>query len=192
LNNYLYQHIFRPPEIRKIVVELLSVIICLALLSSPVESRADAGVSEEYQIKAAYLYNLIKFIQWPVDQANLLVTKICVVGSNPFLTQLENLTSRTANGRPIEILYKPAMKRIEDCNILFIPKNFSDSKKLLHYITEKPILTVGEKPSFLEQGGIVSLVVASNKVQLHINQSRAKSVGFEISGNLLEVAKIVQ
>lgn len=172
--------------------DLFSLLIILVCMSSSVDSRSDIDTSDEYRIKAAYLYNLIKFIQWPKGDKLLLVTHICIIGSNSILKPFKNLSNRKAKGRPIEIHYQSDSDQLDRCNMLFIPGNYSNSEHLLSLISSSAILTVGEKPSFLEQGGIVSLVVASNKIQLHINQSQAKSNGFEISGNLLEVAKIVK
>jgi hypothetical protein len=161
-------------------------------MSNSVYSRSDIGTSDEYKIKAAYLYNLIKFIQWPKDDKLLLVTRVCIIGSNSILKPFTNLSHRKVKGRPIEIHYQSDSGRLDRCNMLFIPSDYSNPENLLSLISSSAILTVGEKPSFLEQGGIVSLIVASNKIQLHINQSQAKSNGFEISGNLLEVARIVK
>lgn len=172
--------------------DLFSLLIILVCMSNSVDSRADIDTSDEYKIKAAYLYNLIKFIQWPTGKDRFLVTHICIVGSNPVFNAFKKLSNRKAKGRPIEIHYHSDTDRLDRCNMLFIPRDYSNSRSLLSFISSSPILTVGERPSFIEQGGIVSLVVARNKVQLHINQSQAKSIGFEISGNLLEIAKIVK
>ena len=172
-------------------VDLFSFLIILACLSNSADAQSEVDSSDEYKIKANYLYNLTQFIQWPNNE-HLLVTHICIVGSHPILKQLKDLSNSKAKGKTIEIHYQADTVQLDQCHMLFIARDYADSGSLLSAASSSPILTVGEQPSFLDQGGIVSLVAAHNKVQLHINQSQAKNKGFEINSHLLEVAKTVK
>ncbi len=152
---------------------------------------SDDVVSREYKIKAAYLYNLIKFINWPASKLlSSTTTNICVYRANPFDGHLNKLSSRKAKGREITINYLKADDDRSNCHILFIPNAHADEIQLIEQ-SDQSILTVGENQSFLTDGGLISLVVANNNVQFQINLTKAKQLGFEISGNLLEIAKIV-
>ncbi|MCP3907205.1 MAG: YfiR family protein, partial [Oceanicoccus sp.] len=117
-------------------------------------------------------------------------TNICVYRANPFDGHLNKLSSRKAKGREITINYLKTDDDRSNCHILFIPNAHADEIQLIEQ-SDQSILTVGENQSFLTDGGLISLVVANNNVQFQINLTKAKQLGFEISGNLLEIAKIV-
>ncbi|ARN75800.1 YfiR family protein [Oceanicoccus sagamiensis] len=171
---------------------LISRYLCLlVLMTAPALANEDI-VSREYKIKAAYLYNLIKFVNWPESEAlSQSTTNICVFGDNPFDGHLNKLSSRKAKGRDIQITYLQPQQDNAACHILFIPRSAS-AEIAKHDKTKPQLLTVGEDKQFLEEGGLISLVVANNNVQLQINLTKAKELGFEISGNLLEIAKVVK
>ncbi len=171
---------------------LISRYLCLlAFIAAPALANEDI-VSREYKIKAAYLYNLIKFVNWPVtEQLSNTTTNICLYGDNPFDGHLDKLSTRKAKGRNIQVSYLKANQDQSSCHILFISSSSSANTTLL--TQEHPyLLTVGEDNQFLDNGGLISLVVANNNVQLQINLTKAKMLDFEISGNLLEIAKVVK
>jgi hypothetical protein len=145
----------------------------------------------EYQVKAAYVYNLIKFIDWPLIKQQRQSTRICVLGSHPFAKYLDKLAQNKAKGKSIEVIHMSADGEFSDCNILYILKDAPHFERVLAQWSTSPILTVGENTGFLSRGGIISLLVAANKIQVHINQKHARDVGFRISGNLLEIATVV-
>ena len=165
-------------------------------------TAADELVSREYKIKAAYLYNLIKFVNWPSSakkqhKTEPPATKICVYGYNPFSNHLDKLTERTAKGLPIKVTYIDNLQAdskhaLPGCHIVFISKSTPLQTSLLQAMSDQPLLTVGGHRNFLDDGGIIGLVVDKNNVQLQINLTQAKKLGFEISGNLLEIAKTVK
>lgn len=169
-----------------------------AVLLPPVALCAEKTISREYKIKAAYLYNLIKFVNWPSaassEMQTLGHTSICVLGHNPFLTHLEKLGSRQARGRGIDVKYIVRLEPPHYCNIIFISGQNENSSQLLNnsQLMSPSALIVGEGADFVDGGGIVSLVVNNNNVKLRINLTQAKKIGFEISGNLLEVAEVVE
>ncbi|WP_159931068.1 YfiR family protein [Oceanicoccus sp. KOV_DT_Chl] len=153
---------------------------------------AEENFAREYKIKAAYLYNLIKFINWPASHTPEAATNICIVGNNPFDTYLDKLTTRTAKGLPINVRLLATTDEINNCHITFFSHKAGSNPKLIDRASRYPQLLVGENMQFLDNGGLISLVVVDNNVQLQINLTRAKATGFEISGNLLEIAKIVK
>jgi hypothetical protein len=156
---------------------------------------ASDELAREYRIKAAYLYNLSKFITWPDEgaQDKSAPVMICVYGYNPFGQYLEKLQERTVKGRPIAIRYVNDHQPISGCQILFISQhNTTTPKALTMSPSSSPVLTVSDDEDFLNHGGLVALVTVNNNVQLDINLSRAKQAGFIISANLLEVARKIE
>lgn len=156
---------------------------------------ASEELPREYRIKAAYLYNLSKFITWPDENAqdkNTPIT-ICVYGYNPFGQYLEKLEERTAKGRAIAIHYVNERQPANGCQILFISQHNTTAPKVLAAPPPyPPVLTVSDDEDFLSRGGLIALVTVNNNVQLDINLSRAKQAGFIISANLLEVARKIE
>lgn len=161
-----------------------------------VVARAHADeLSREYRIKAAYLYNLGKFITWPHEDEmpkDAPIT-LCVYGYNPFETYLDKLQERQIRGRSIAVRYVGEHDSVESCQMLFISQLNTAQPKLLGAPPPyPPILTISDDQDFLSRGGQVSLVVVSNNVQLDINLTRAKQAGFSVSANLLEIAHRIQ
>ena len=173
-------------------VKLYAVLICILVLGWPKQAFAEDSSMREYQIKAAYIYNFIKFIDWPADSQQRQSTRICVLGSHPFAKYLDSLEKNKAKGKSIEIIHASSDAALSDCNILYILKDTADFEQILAKWSPSPILTVGESSSFLSNGGIINLALVANKIQVHINQKHAREIGFRISGNLLEIATVVQ
>jgi hypothetical protein len=144
-------------------------------------------ISQEYQIKAAYLYNFLKYVDWPEPINRTFL--ICVAGQNPFGSVLDGLTSNErVRGNPVktEIIlgFEPG------CDVIFTPRT-SNIPAYLQGAAGKPILTVGETPRFIEQGGIVNFFLENGKVRFEINRNAAERAGLRFSSRLLQLAKIV-
>ena len=155
--------------------------------------------TREFQIKAAYLYNLIKFIDWPATQNdsaegnNIAATHICVLGRNPFGPHLDKLESRTANGKAIKVRYLNVGDNLANCDIAYLSKYLEHNPEMMQQLGDiQGLLTVGTTQQFIDTGGMIALVVVENSVQVRINHSITKAAGFIVSGNLLEIAKVVQ
>jgi hypothetical protein len=117
---------------------------------------------------------------------------ICVFSNSPFQQYLDVLTERKIKGRPIDIIYVNEPVALQACNILYLSKDNPHTLALLNQSKQYPLLTVGETTEFLSKGGIISLVIDDNNIKLQINLTQAKQVGFEMSGNLLEIAREIQ
>jgi hypothetical protein len=152
-------------------------------------------VSREYRIKAAYLYNLSKFITWPDEEklSNATPITLCIFGHNPFEHYLDKLRDHPVRGRPIDIRYLDEKQTVDDCQLLFISQHNARTPKLLAASPPyPPILTVSDNQDFLDRGGMVALISLNNNIQLDINLTRAKQAGLTFSANLLEVAHRIQ
>ena len=166
----------------------------LALMAMGARAGAD-DLSREYRIKAAYLYNLGKFITWPHEDEMPKGAPItlCVYGHNPFDNYLDKLQERQIRGRALAVRYLGEHDAFESCQMLFISRlNTTQPKLLSAPAPYPPILTVSDDQDFLDRGGEISLVTVSNNIQLDINLTRIKQAGFSVSANLLEIAHRIQ
>ena len=184
------------------LLKLILILACITHNASALSQTATATETStettpsltdlEYRIKAAYLYNLSKFIQWPGEVANTQETiDICLFGGNPFNDYIYKLEEREARGRPIKIINNPAADKLLSCEIVFVPINANKPDEFLATVQASNILTVGESDRFIGQGGLINLNLENGRVQLTINNTKAKNRGFIISANLLEIARQV-
>jgi len=165
-------------------------VILILLLSMFPLSALD--LSLEYQVKAAFLLNFTKFIEWPPDPADPAApAAICILGEDPFGPALDQMVSgETLQGRKLEVLrvHRPLPT---SCKVLFIGRSEKDRAAILQSLGPG-ILTVSEGGGFLQAGGIVDFVVDSHRVRFDISQSAAAKEKLKISSKLLNVARTVE
>ena len=141
----------------------------------------------EYRVKAAYLFNFVKFVEWPPEAAGGPLT-ICVAGRNPFGSVLsETIRGETVNGRPLvsRVILEPE----PGCDVLFIPRGAA-APAYLRAARGTATLTIGEEPEIIARGGIISLDLEGTSVRFTINPAAAERGGLRLSSRLLQLARI--
>lgn len=159
-------------------------LITLFLILLPVAS-AQAQDSREYSVKAAYLYNFAKFIEWPKSDK---VLDICVLGDNPFGNSLRLLEKEKAGDRAIRVYNKTTRDTIGRCDMIFISKSSDALDDIFAYLRGKPVLTVGESDDFARTGGMIGFVMVHGRVKLEINSGAIAAAGLTVDPTLLEIA----
>jgi len=181
---------------RTLVLKSARLLIALAFASNLLGIQAQAQGSSEYAVKAAFLYNFAKFVEWPPgvfgnDGAPLVVG---VVGDDPFGSALDQtIRGKSANGRQLIIRRFSWGQNLRECHILFISS--SERKRLsqiLDSLRGAGVLTVGETDHFNQQGGIINFVIEKGKVRFEINAGAAESSHLKLSSKLLALAKSVR
>ena len=160
-------------------------IVFALVLAAPAVLRAQE-VPLEYRVKAAYLFNFAKFVEWPDAGATGPIT-ICVAGRNVFGDALaDTVKGETINGRPLAV--RLILEPQPGCHIVFVPRGAAASAYLRSARTS-PSLTVGESPDFIEQGGIVNFTREGANVRFEIDSDAAERAGLRISSRLLRLAR---
>jgi hypothetical protein len=166
--------------------------VVLLLLAS---TRAQSPTAGEYQVKAAFLYNFAKFVEWPPSSFSNASAplQICIFGRDPFGDGLRALTAdKTVNGRRFEIDTVVDLQHARTCHILFIASSVPiPVKQIVEALGGANVLTVGDTKGFAEQGGMISFVLENDRVQFEVNRKTAEQAGLKISSKLLSVAKLV-
>lgn len=147
----------------------------------------------EYQLKAAFLLNFTKFIDWPESEhgADNVPFAICIYGDDPFGPALDQIVQgESVNGRRL-VVRRLARSVPESCQVLFFSKLESKIHSVLSSLPAG-VLAVGESEHFLSDGGTISFIVENRRVRFGINQRNARSAGLRISSKLLNLAKTVQ
>lgn len=161
--------------------------LALVFVSAGALAAAQEDVPLEYQVKAAYLFNFTKFVDWPsraFTGAGPLT--ICVAEASPFGPVLSGtLAGETAAGRP---LAARVVRNPSSCHVLFIPRGVPAGAHL-RGVGMQPILTVGESPDFLRQGGMINFVLEEGRVRFEIDREAASRTGLMISARLLQLAR---
>jgi hypothetical protein len=173
--------------------KLRRLIAVLALCSAA--GIAEAQSPTEYQVKAAFLYNFAKFVEWPARSFPAAGTPLtfCVVGEDPFGSDLEEIT----RGKTID-QRKLATRRVKkgrerECHILFVsPSEEARLGEILRDVKDASVLTVSDIAKFSRTGGIIGFIIEGNKIRFEINLDAAERAGLKISSRLLKLAKIVR
>ncbi|HEV2386613.1 MAG TPA: YfiR family protein [Candidatus Acidoferrales bacterium] len=178
---------------RKVLWALLLASLGLATTASPAAGQPRRP--SEYQVKAAFLYNFAKFVQWPPSafEGPSAPLVICVAGENPFGTLLnEMITGKTINGHPLEVENRSETGDLRSCNVLFVgAAQTKRLPKILEILKDSSVLTVGEADGFAGQGGVVNFYLEQDRVRFEINVSAAARSRLKISSKLLALARIV-
>ncbi|HZE88863.1 MAG TPA: YfiR family protein [Verrucomicrobiae bacterium] len=165
-------------------------------VSSPAEIAPSREISLEYQVKAAFILNFVRFVEWPppADGAPGRPLEILVLGNSPIDEPLqETLRGQTVMGRPLTVTRIEGNDRVDGCHILFIGRSESPRlDEILKRLQGRCILTVGEAEGFAEAGGVINFTAEQNKVRFEINPDAAQRAGLRISSKLLSLARIVK
>jgi hypothetical protein len=169
-----------------------AMLLLISTFASGFSGLAQEAAPTEYQIKAAFLYNFAKFVEWPpsafADAQSPIV--IGVLGKNVFDSNLEKIIhGKTVNNRPF--LFKEFHTAIEatKCHILFISASEKEKlPKILASLQGTSVLTVSETDQFIASGGMINFVIEDQKIHFQINDAAAKKAGLKISSKLLSLA----
>jgi hypothetical protein len=165
--------------------------LLLAFVPAPGQ---EAAAPSEYRLKAAFLWNFAKFVEWPTnafanDTAPFVIG---VLGKSPFGQDLEKtVNGKLINTHPIEIRVFDTTADARQCHLLFVSASETARVgEIVKTLAGTPVLTVGdtETGSFTENGGMIKFVFEGNKIRFQINDNAAKSASLKISSKLLSLA----
>lgn len=183
---------------RRLLPVMLAGIVALSCGVRPIGAQPDdnESVSREYAIKAAYLYQFARYVQWPASafSSDTSPVVIGVLGTDPFGTVLDEISrTKQIDGRAIVIRRFASLSDYTPCHILFVGASISADQKIaaIQKLHRSPVLLVGEEPGFAEQGGTVNFYMEENRIRFEINAEVAKQQQLRISSKLLSLAKIV-
>lgn len=176
---------------------LLKKILLLAVFALPgLAASVSAQAAAEYDVKAAFLYNFAKFVEWPPDAFDSPGSPmtLCIVGKDPFGDVLDTLVrGETLQGRPLIVHRTRDLLEVRDCHVVFLSRTEQARQdEVLATVRGAGILTVGEGDSFLREGGIIRFVLEANRVRFEVNLDAAERNGLKLSSKLLRLARSVQ
>ena len=147
----------------------------------------------ENAVKAAFLYNFTKFVDWPVNAFEGATSpfRVCVFADAAFRRDLEPmLVGESVGGR--RVMVSAAPRDVRGCHVAYFGEGEERGRQLLPSLRQVPVLTVGEGSRFLEQGGLIAFALEQNRVRFDVNKAALDRTGLVVSSKLLRVARHVQ
>jgi hypothetical protein len=165
---------------------------CLALVLTFGTGSPYAQDSTEYSVKAAYIYNFIKFVKWPdgFDTETRPAIDICVIGDSELLQAKSVFQQASTAKLTISLVQENNFDNIAShCHVVFIGEGESGKlKDILAATRGKPVLTVSDLDGFADHGGMIGFALLDDKIKFAINPKSAAANGLKIDARLLEIA----
>jgi uncharacterized protein DUF4154 len=150
----------------------------------------------EYQVKAAYLYNFGRFVEWP---AKVTTTRtgsfiICILGEDPFGPALDvTLAGETIGNQKVAARRISSPRESVDCRMLFISSSEANRlNKIIDALDNSAVLTVSDIPQFSQRRGMIQFVLEENRIRFEVNLTATQRAGLTLSSELLKVATVVR
>jgi uncharacterized protein DUF4154 len=185
--------------LRRLGILIVALSVSLSWAPGALAQDRDSSNSSEYLIKAGFIFNFAKFVEWP--QATFAQPDspivIGILGTDPFGALIDQIVQdKKIGGRGFvvkRLKWGSDLKDLRECKILFVgASERAHIDELVQIVRGLPILTVGETPGFAEHGGVIRLVLEDNRVRFEVNVDAAHQAGLTISSRLLTLARIIQ
>jgi hypothetical protein len=158
--------------------------------------HAQSSKPTDYDVKAAYLFNFGRFVEWPTNAAAAKndAFMVCVLGQDPFGAALDaTLAGESIAGRKVAAKRISTPEESADCQILFLSSaEDTQLRKIVEVLNKQPVLTVSDMPQFSQRGGMIQFVLEGKKVRFEVNLTAAQHAGLTLSSELLKVATTVR
>lgn len=163
----------------------------VVLLGLP--SLAAAQTPDEHDVKAAFLVNLAKFVDWPAAVSARPELAICILGDDPFGLNVDRLAEGlVVRGRRVVIRRIGVAVEAAGCDIAFVrSEEHGKAVELIAAVRGLPVLTVGEDFAFAQLGGAIHLPTRNRRVEIVVNTSVVEASGLRLSSKLMSLATIL-
>ena len=165
-----------------------------ALLCAALFVAGQAQSATEDQIKAAYVLNFARFVDWPQEAfKGEPGFNFCALGRSRVADELAaDIQGKNINGRMSAFRYLNNLDDSRNCHVIFVSGNAAkQQQKLLEIQRGRPVLIVGEFPGFAQAGGTMDFIVENGKVMFEVNLAAADEAHLKLSSKLLALAKIL-
>jgi len=172
-------------------IKRLLTLLCGVLLALHwANVRADAP--SEYEVKAAFIHNIAKFVEWPAKPAAGSNLRLCILGQSPLTEAAVSLQGKQVGNLVWELQSVYSRSSLKECHVLFIAASESGNlRHILEGINGSAVLTVGDSDGYAAQGVMVNFYIEQNKVRFEINAAAANRAELRIGSQLLKLARIV-
>ena len=180
--------------VRVALLVLLAGIACVAgaqIVDPAVGRDAAAPVSREDVLKAAYLFNFTKFVEWPGESGDMVLTLCFIGGSAVREAMAGNLANKRIGNHTIYVREVTTPQDPGNCNVLYMETTDGHAVPPIA-VLHAPVLTVSNGKGFAHRGGIIELFAEGNRLRFIVNMANAKRAGIKISSSLLQLASVLE
>ncbi len=190
------QVVFLTPHFLKPVLSCRRAVMLGALLACGLTLAAGSVRGEdtapEAALKAAFVYNFTKFVEWPETDV-LSRFSLCTVGGGLTVEALGAFDGKHVQGKPIQVTRKPQGASLRSCQLIFISEAGAGvMPNVLADVLNSATLTVSDHPDFLGSGGVIALVREGGRLRFEVNLGLAQAKGLKVGAPLLRLAKVVR
>ncbi len=178
----------RMPVLTKFITTIL-IAGLLHIAHAPLQA---ASTATEQTLTAAFLYNFLKFTEWPTDTISSEIT-LCTSKGSAF-EELDAISGKIAQSKPVRIKRISPSEPSDDCQLLFLPRE-DGSERIRQWLTltqNKPILVVSNLNEFLDIGGMISLMNDGKNLNFEVDLTRVRQANLKLSAQLLQIAREVR
>ena len=144
-----------------------------------------------YEVESAFVFKFIKFVTWPEEEKGFgEEIDLCYVGKGEIKKSLNKLDGLEVKNRKIKVSENIGRDNIKSCQIVFIDINIiSERKRYIRMVGGESILTISHHKGFIDDGGMINLIVIDNKLNFEINFNKTQKSNLKVSSKLLKLAQ---
>jgi len=162
----------------------------LAVQGRGIASERSVPAPSEYEVKAAFVYNFINFVEWPSDPGD--PVRLCVLGELPDTAAFNRLNGREVRRKRLAVVPLRALGDVRSCDILFLADRLPHQlPEVLARLNGNPTLTISDTDGFARRGVMINLFLEEKRVRFEVNTDAARAAGLGISSKLLRLASKV-
>jgi len=145
-----------------------------------------------YDLEAAFVYKFIKFVEWPGSFEDEEFFDVCYAGNGEIKPSINSLVDSEIKDLTLKVKIVENLNDLHSCELLFVDISSKDGRKeYLNYLSKKSVLTVSHFDGFIEEGGMINLVLKDNHINFEINIKSAEESNIKVSSKLLRLANSV-
>jgi hypothetical protein len=178
---------------RAAVLCLVLLFICQVPQGNGYSAETGRSVPGEYEVKAAFVYNFIKFVEWPSrGQGREDTIQLCVLGEVPVPEPFIDLDGQEIMGKKLVVSMLREPQDARPCQVLFVAPSLSRRMaEVLEAVRGRPTLTVGDTEGFARLGIMINMYLENKRVRFEINAETARAAGLRVSTKLMRLAGAV-
>lgn len=156
------------------------------------EARGTDAAVRENELKAAYLFNFVKFVDWPASAADEALTVCFIGGKGVYDALADGIEAKRVGTRHLAMRVLEKTTSVQGCNVLYVEAAVEPDPSRVANVAELPILTISDTKDFALNGGMIAMFTESNRLRFSINVGNAQKAGLRISSSLLQLAASVE
>ncbi len=171
---------------------LCLVSLCSVSIGAPAQAQEPNG---EYRLKAAFLYNFAKFVEWPAASFsdNHTPFVICTVGHSSLDPELDQLAGKVVRDRPLVPKHIRTDDHLTDCHLLYVsPNELKHTPEILRTLQKAPVLTTCDSEDCADAGFMFNMRVIDNRIALDLNLEAVQRTQLKVSSQLIKLTRIVK